>query len=96
MVAHLPLNALRAFEIAARTGSFSNAAREMGISSAAGSQQVRLLEEIWGLKLFIRQGNRIALTEAGQRWSRKFGPVVKVDRMTRETIRNGKEKDAYA
>jgi hypothetical protein len=32
----------------------------------------------------------------GQRWSRKFGPFVKVDRMTRETIRNGKEKDAYA
>jgi hypothetical protein len=31
-----------------------------------------------------------------ERWSRKFGPVVKVDRMTRETIRNGKEKDAYA
>ena len=31
-----------------------------------------------------------------KRWSRKFEPVVKVDRMTRETIRNGKEKDAYA
>ena len=31
-----------------------------------------------------------------QRWSRKIGPVVKVDRMTKETIRNDKEKDAYA
>lgn len=66
MAAHLPLNALRAFEAAARTGSFSNAAREMGVSSAAVSQQVKLLEEFWGLKLFIRQGNRLALTEAGQ------------------------------
>ena len=66
MVAHLPLNALPAFETAARTGSFSNAAREMGVSSAAISQQVKLLEEFWGLKLFIRQGNRLALTEAGQ------------------------------
>ena len=66
MVAHLPLNALRAFETAARTGSFSNAAREMGVSSAAVSQQVKLLEEFWGLKLFIRQGNRLSLTEAGQ------------------------------
>ncbi|MGX0879881.1 trehalose-6-phosphate synthase [Roseovarius sp. MBR-154] len=33
---------------------------------------------------------------AVQRWSQKFGPVVKVDRMTRETIQNDKEKDAYA
>ncbi len=31
-----------------------------------------------------------------RRWSRKFGPVVKVDRLTRETIRNDKEKNAYA
>lgn len=66
MISHLPLNALRAFEAAARTGSFSNAAREMGVSSAAISQQVKLLEEYWGKTLFIRQGNRIALTEAGQ------------------------------
>lgn len=66
MTSHLPLNALRAFEAAARTGSFSNAAREMGVSSAAISQQVKLLEEFWGKTLFIRQGNRIALTEAGQ------------------------------
>ncbi len=63
---YLPLNALRAFEVAARTGSFANAAREMGVSSAAVSQQVKLLEEYWETTLFIRQGNRIALTEAGQ------------------------------
>jgi hypothetical protein len=31
-----------------------------------------------------------------ERWSRKFGPFVKVDRMTKEMIRNGEEKDAYA
>jgi LysR family glycine cleavage system transcriptional activator len=66
MTPHLPLNALRAFEAAARTGSFANAAREMGVSSAAISQQVKLLEEFWETTLFIRQGNRIALTDAGQ------------------------------
>ncbi|MDE2792265.1 MAG: LysR substrate-binding domain-containing protein [Paracoccaceae bacterium] len=60
-----PLNALRAFEAAARTGSFANAAREFGVSPAAISQQVRLLEEFWGTTLFVRQGNRIALTDAG-------------------------------
>ncbi len=61
-----PLNALRAFEVAARTGSFTNAAREMGVSSAAISQQVKQLEAFWGKTLFIRQGNRIALSDAGQ------------------------------
>lgn len=62
---NIPLNALRAFEAAARTGSFTNAARELGVSSAAVSQQVKLLEDHWGKTLFVRQGNRIALTEAG-------------------------------
>jgi LysR family glycine cleavage system transcriptional activator len=61
-----PLNALRAFEVAARTGSFANAARELGVSPAAVSQQVKRLEGIWGATLFFRQGARIALTEAGQ------------------------------
>jgi LysR family glycine cleavage system transcriptional activator len=61
-----PLNALRAFEVAARTGSFANAARELGVSSAAISQQVKQLEEYWETTLFIRQGNRISLTDAGQ------------------------------
>jgi putative transposase len=36
------------------------------------------------------------LDEGTERWSRKFGPGVKVDRIAKETIRNGKEKDAYA
>ncbi len=66
MVTQAPLNALRAFEAAARTGSFANAARELGVSSAAVSQQVKLLEGVWQETLFIRQGNRISLTEAGQ------------------------------
>lgn len=61
-----PLNAIRAFEAAARTGSFVAAARELGVSSPAVSQQVKLLEEFWQQALFIRQGNRLSLTDAGQ------------------------------
>ena len=60
-----PLNALRAFEAAARTGSFTAAGAELGVTSAAVSQQVRNLETYWGKTLFIRQGNRLALSEAG-------------------------------
>ncbi len=61
-----PLNALRAFEVAARTGSFVQAGVELGVTAAAVSLQVKLLEEHLGKKLFQRQGNRIVLTDAGR------------------------------
>lgn len=61
-----PLNALRAFEAAARTGSYVAAAEELGVSPAAVSQQVRNLEEFLGKQLFMRFNNRIVLTDAGQ------------------------------
>jgi len=66
MTINAPLNALKAFEVAARTGSFTAAAAELGVSSPAVSQQVKLLEEHWQQALFIRQGNRLSLTDAGQ------------------------------
>lgn len=61
-----PLNAVRAFEAAARAGSYVAAAEELNVSPAAVSQQVRNLEEYLGKKLFMRFNNRITLTDAGQ------------------------------
>ena len=61
-----PLNALRAFEAAARTGSYVAAAEELGVSPAAVSQQVRNLEDFLGKQLFTRFNNRVSLTDAGQ------------------------------
>lgn len=61
-----PLNALKAFEAAARHGSFVRAAHELGVTSAAVSQQVRLLEAHLERQLFGRTGNRLTLTDAGQ------------------------------
>ena len=61
-----PLNALRAFESAARHGGYVGAADELGVSPAAVSQQVRNLEDFLGKQLFRRYNNRIALTDAGQ------------------------------
>lgn len=61
-----PLNALRAFEAAARSGSYVAAAEELGVSPAAVSQQVKHLEEFLGKELFRRYNNRIVLTDAGQ------------------------------
>jgi len=60
------LTALRAFEVAARRGSFSLAAAELGVTAAAVSLQVKALEAELGRRLFLRQGNRILLTDAGR------------------------------
>jgi LysR family glycine cleavage system transcriptional activator len=60
-----PLNAVRTFEVAARLASFVAAGKELGVSAAAVSQQVRHLEDYFGKKLFVRSGNRLSLTDAG-------------------------------
>ncbi|NOD88032.1 MULTISPECIES: LysR family transcriptional regulator [unclassified Ruegeria] len=61
-----PLTALRAFEAAARCGSFVLAGKELGVSSAAVSLQIKTLEDHLGKRLFVRKGNRISLTDAGE------------------------------
>ena len=66
MSEHLPLNALRSFECAARCGGFVLAGKELGVSSAAVSLQVKNLESYYGKKLFLRLGNKISLTDAGE------------------------------
>ena len=60
-----PLNSLRAFEAAARTGGYVAAAEELAVSAAAVSQHVRKLEEFLGKTLFMRLNNRVVLTDAG-------------------------------
>jgi LysR family glycine cleavage system transcriptional activator len=66
---HLPpLNALRAFEAAARSENFTRAAEELGVSQAAVSQQVKGLEATLGVKLFTRDGRRLVMTGAGREY----------------------------
>lgn len=60
-----PLNGLRAFEAAARTGSYVAAGRELNVSPSAVSRLVRLLEERLGVRLFRRLPNALALSERG-------------------------------
>ena len=60
-----PLNALRAFEAAARHLSFKQAAHELHVTAGAISQQVRLLEERLGVQLFERRTRQLILTSAG-------------------------------
>jgi LysR family glycine cleavage system transcriptional activator len=60
-----PLNALRAFEAAARTGGFAAAAEELNVTPAAVGQQVRQLEALVGAPLFNREGRRLVLSARG-------------------------------
>ncbi|WP_392353445.1 LysR family transcriptional regulator [Brevundimonas sp. LF-1] len=60
-----PLNALKAFEAAARRLNITRAAEELSVTPGAVSQQIRILEEHAGAPLFHREGRQIALTELG-------------------------------
>lgn len=60
-----PLSALRAFEAAARHGSFKQAAQELAVTPTAVSHQIRALEEHMALALFERRTRQVVLTDAG-------------------------------
>ncbi|MGO4167064.1 LysR family transcriptional regulator [Novosphingobium sp. YAF33] len=63
---HLPLNALRVFDAAARHLSFTRAADELAVTPAAVGQQIRALEDLLGVVLFRRTSKGLELTdEAG-------------------------------
>lgn len=62
-----PLAAIRVFEAAARHSSFTKAAAELGMTQAAVSYQIKLLEERVGAPLFLRKPRQVVLTEAGSR-----------------------------
>ena len=67
---HIPsLPAVRVFEAAARHENFTKAAAELGMTQAAVSYQIRLLEERLGVPLFRREKKKVTLTETGRRAS---------------------------
>jgi LysR family transcriptional regulator, glycine cleavage system transcriptional activator len=63
-----PLNALKAFEAAARHESFTRAAEELCVTQGAVSHQVKALEAELGIKLFNRERQRLIITEAGRQY----------------------------
>ena len=67
-----PLTSLRAFEAAARLLSFTKAARELHVTPAAVSHQIRGLEEYLGVTLFRRTTRRLYLTEQGAQAAEHF------------------------
>jgi len=73
-----PLNALRAFEAAARHESFSRAAEELGVSHSAISRHVRGLEARLGVQLFRDASRGVALTPEGTHYLRRITPAFDV------------------
>jgi LysR family glycine cleavage system transcriptional activator len=70
------LNTLRAFEAAARHGSFTRAAEELCLTQGAISHQVKALEDELGVKLFNREHQRLVITQAGRAYLVEVGDAL--------------------
>ena len=68
-----PLNALRVFEVAARAGSYTAAARELHLTHGAVSRQIALLEDWLGQPLFVRDGQRMVALPHARALAREVG-----------------------
>ncbi len=72
-----PLNALKAFEAAARHLSFTRAADELFVTQAAVSHQIKALEDYLSMKLFLRRNRTLLLTEEGQAYFLELKDIFK-------------------
>ena len=83
-----PMNAVRAFEAAARRCSFKEAAAELGVTQGAVSRQIRLLEDWLGRpSLFRRLSHGVALTAEGTAFLAEIGPAL--ERIATAGVRHG-------
>ena len=80
-----PLNAIKAFEAAARLGSFTRAAEELSVTHGAVSRQIRMLEDWLGTKLFLRTSRRAVPTPAGTDLFAEAEPAL--DRLATAALR---------
>ena len=76
VLANIPLSAIRVFEAAARLLSFTAAAKELGMTQAAVSWQVKALERRLDQPLFRRLTREVALTPSGERLARAAGEAL--------------------
>jgi len=68
-----PLNALRIFEVAARTGSYAEAGAELGLTHGAVSRQIAALESWLGQRLFTKEGRRMVATPMAKIFAAEVG-----------------------
>jgi LysR family glycine cleavage system transcriptional activator len=73
----IPVRGIAVFEAAARAVSFHAAAEELNLTPSAVSHQIRLLEEILGVRLFERVGRGVTLTPEGADYARSVRPSIR-------------------
>jgi DNA-binding transcriptional LysR family regulator len=73
LLSNVPISAIRAFEAAARTGSFRDAANELHLTPSAVSHAIRRLESTMSTTLFERSARSVRLTPAGENLMRHAG-----------------------
>lgn len=86
-----PLTSLRVFEAAARHGSFTRAAEELGMTQAAVSYQIKVLEERMGAPLFLRKPRQVSLTETGERLAPQVSEAFELLRNAFSSARDSAE-----
>jgi len=87
-----PLNALKAFEAAARHVSFTLAADELNVTHAAVSRHIRELEGWLGAKLFVRTGRGVELTERGNGYVAEITPALDLIAAATENVTGRRRK----
>src|SRR5262245_39868004 len=92
----LPLIALRAFAVTARTNNLSSAANELGGTHGAISKQVNLLERWLGQKVFAREGRGLILTPYGQVLAGKLGQALNDIRAACDYVRRQRSQTVLA
>ncbi len=86
-----PLNALRVFEVAARAGSYSAAARELNLTHGAVSRHMAILEDWLGQPLFVREGQSMAASPHARAFAREVSAAF--DHIADASERYGKSRD---
>ncbi|WP_347310600.1 LysR substrate-binding domain-containing protein [Defluviimonas sp. SAOS-178_SWC] len=87
-----PLSAIRAFEAAARQGSFTAAGAELGMTQAAVSYQIKVLEDRAGLPLFHRKARGVTLTAEGARLAERAGEAFDILRLAFADVNRARDE----
>jgi LysR family transcriptional regulator, glycine cleavage system transcriptional activator len=86
-----PLNALRVFEVAARSGNFTQAAKSLNVSQGAVSRHIAQLEAFLGLRLFVRSQRDVKLTPEGLEYAQIIRDAFDRIEFATQTKRKGAE-----
>ena len=85
-----PLRALQVFEAVGRCGGVTEAAKRLGISAGAVSQQIKLLEDTLGLHLTQKDGKRLSLTPIGRQYHESCAAAFESLRVAHAEIERAK------